>query len=72
MTAQELSRAIEKSTGKLFISFAEIVKLGFGKDTVKDMVKHLDFVTTGTERRNRKYYVGDVSKAIMDRRLLHD
>lgn len=72
MTNAELSKAIEQSTGKLFISFSEIVKLGFGKDTVRDMVRQLDFVTTGTERRNRKYYVGDVSRAIMDRRLLHD
>ena len=72
MTNTELTRHIERSTGKMFISFQEIVKLGFGKDTVRDLVKDLDTVTTGSERKCRKYYIGDVSRAIMDRRMLHD
>lgn len=72
MTTSELTRHIEKTTGKLFVSFGEIVKLGFGKDAVKDLVKDLDSVTTGAERKYRKYYVGDVARSIMDRRILHD
>lgn len=72
MTATELTRHIEKSVGKLFVSEPEIVKLGFGKDTVKDMCRNLDSVTTGKERKQKRYYIGDVSRAIIDRRLLHD
>lgn len=72
MNTTELTRHIEKTTGKMFLSFGEIVKLGFGKDAVRDLVKDLDSVTPGTERKHRKYYVGDISKAIMDRRILHD
>lgn len=72
MTTTELTRHIKLSTGKSFLSFSEIVELGFGKDTVRSLVRDLDYVTTGNERRNKKYFVGDVSRAIMDRRMLHD
>ena len=71
MTATELTRHIEKSVGKLFVSEPEIVKLGFGKDTVKDICRDLDAITVGKERKQRRYYIGDVSKAIIDRRILH-
>lgn len=71
MTATELTRHIEKSVGKLFISEPEIVKLGFGKDTVKDICRDLDAITVGKERKQKRYYIGDVSKAIIDRRILH-
>jgi len=71
VTATELTRHIEKSVGKLFISEPEIVKLGFGKDTVKDICRDLDAITVGKERKQKRYYIGDVSKAIIDRRILH-
>ena len=72
MTTAELTRHIERSTGKLFLSFQEIVKLGFGKDTVREMIKGVDYVVTGENRHVKKYYVADVSKMIMERRMLHD
>ncbi len=72
MTASELTRHIEKSTGKMFVSAGEITKLGFGKDAVRELCKGLDAVTTGQERKCRKYYVGDVAKAIISCRILHD
>lgn len=71
MTTQELTRHIERTTGKLFVSEPEIVKLGFGKDTVKDICRNLDAITVGKERKQKRYYIGDVSKAIIDRRILH-
>ena len=72
MTTSELTRHIERTTGKLFISAGEIAKLGFGKDAVRDMCRGMDTYTTGEDRKYRKYYIGDVSRAILDRRLLHD
>ena len=71
MNLQELTRHIEKTTGKLFISKGEIASLGFGKDTVREIVKSIDCITTGTEGRYRLYYIRDVARAIMDRRLLN-
>lgn len=71
MTKSELTKHIEKTTGKMFLSAGEIVKVtGFGKDTVKEIVRNLDYVTIGTEKRYRKYYIEDISQAIMERRIL--
>jgi len=72
MTAAELTRHIEKATGKLFLTESQIAKLGFGKDAVHRLCKGLDYVTLGEKRKCRQYYIGDISKAILNQRILHD
>lgn len=72
MTKSELTKHIEKSTGKLFLSEGQITNLGFGKDAVHRICKELDYVTLGEKRKRKQYYIADVAGAIIDHRILHD